>query len=829
MWRRTAKGSRFERCRRRRPDTAQIAVHGRYGPALAALVLVGLLLPPSPAVAQDVAQDGTTTLVQVDSLLVEGARRQNPQQIALGFGVRAGTAVSYRDIQRGLKSLWATGQFRDLQVRARGVAGESVTLILVVDEEPLLTSVAFVGLEHVSAGDVQDTTGLRPGRPYSEGAALAAERFIRAELADEGIPFARVEPRLEPVEGSDTEVRLIFEVAEGHRVTIAEVGFDGNAGLPDEALVGAISSKPEGFWWFRSGSFDEATLEDDLLSKLPTLYDSYGYLDFEVLGDTLIIDPETGKGRLEVRVDEGPQYALRSIEFNGNSRYSTEELEAFFEEEGGGLLASLGIGGSDEDVDYFDLVEFQSDVEQVESLYRNSGYIFARVQPSVQRHEPETEGGRPEVSVRLDISEGLLATVRRVDIDGNDFTYDRIIRERIFLLPGDEYSEQRLLQSYQQISSLGFFETPMELPTILPDPETGDVDITFHVSERNTGSVSFGTAVGGGVGLSGFLGYDQPNLFGQAKEGHLRWDFGRFINNFTVSYTDPAIQGSRISGTLSLFNSRNRFFQFNTGQWKRLGGSVRFGVPVPGSLRSRLFFGYSLVRTRYDLRDGVDDTSLFGRPDGMLSTVSFGVTRQTLDHPLFPTVGSRQSINSAFSGGFLGGDASFSKHTIEGAWWVPVGSLGSGPRPIRFALGFTGRLGAVFGDATDFPFERFWMGGVQFGEQLRGYDETSITPFGFFPEGSTDITQIARLGDAYLSMTAEYAIRFNDNLSMSLFMDAGNVWQGPSEIDPSQLFRGAGIGAQLVTPFGPLGLEYAYGFDKINPGWQLHFRLGPGF
>jgi outer membrane translocation and assembly module TamA len=64
---------------------------------------------------------------------------------------------------------------------------------------------------------------------------------------------------------------------------------------------------------------------------------------------------------------------------------------------------------------------------------------------------------------------------------------------------------------------------------------------------------------------------------------------------------------------------------------------------------------------------------------------------------------------------------------------------------------------------------------------------------------------------------------------VSTFLDAGNVWQDAAQVDPSQLFRGAGVGLQLVTPFGPIGLDYAYGFDKTEPGWQLHFRMGPGF
>ncbi len=121
------------------------------------------------------------------------------------------------------------------------------------------------------------------------------------------------------------------------------------------------------------------------------------------------------------------------------------------------------------------------------------------------------------------------------------------------------------------------------------------------------------------------------------------------------------------------------------------------------------------------------------------------------------------------------------------------------------------------------------MGGVQFGQSLRGYDETSITPRGFFPERSRDIPQIDRLGNAYFSATAEYKMVLNSNIGASAFFDAGNLWRGPEDIDTSQMFRGAGFGVQLVTPFGPIGLDYAYGFDKPEPGWQLHFRMGPQF
>jgi outer membrane protein insertion porin family len=163
---------------------------------------------------------------------------------------------------------------------------------------------------------------------------------------------------------------------------------------------------------------------------------------------------------------------------------------------------------------------------------------------------------------------------------------------------------------------------------------------------------------------------------------------------------------------------------------------------------------------------------------------------------------------------------------------VPVGSLGGdqpGTRPIRLTLGLTAEAGALFGDASRFPFERFWMGGVQFGRPLRGYDETTITPRGYIPRNAVGVSLAERFGDAYLRLSAEYAVRFTDNISLGAFYDAGNVWREPSEMDPTRLLRGAGVGLMLVTPFGPLGLDWAYGFDKDQPGWQLHFKFGQGF
>ena len=51
------------------------------------------------------------------------------------------------------------------------------------------------------------------------------------------------------------------------------------------------------------------------------------------------------------------------------------------------------------------------------------------------------------------IREGEPTYVRKIMIVGNDYTHDRIIRSRISLLPGDVFSQARLINSVQAVHS----------------------------------------------------------------------------------------------------------------------------------------------------------------------------------------------------------------------------------------------------------------------------------------------------------------------------------------------------------------------------------------
>ena len=325
----------------------------------------------------------------------------------------------------------------------------------------------------------------------------------------------------------------------------------------------------------------------------------------------------------------------------------------------------------------FNRSQWEAATEKVGNLYANNGYIYAQVVPQeVRRTAPD---GKPVVDLGWTIREGSPATINKIEIVGNDVTHERVIREAIVMLPGDLFSRDRLIRSYQNVSNLNFFQQPLPAPDVKPSENGVDVDIVFRVEEKRTGNINFGASLGQGTGVGGFLGLEEPNLFGRGKRGTLQWQFGKNINDFTLSYTDPNIKESRISGTVSLFDSRARYTVGDLGRRKQTGGALRLGFPFFGSRYTRLFTSYSYQRITYsegseDLRDRYSCTSC------VRSTLGSSVLRDTRFGLPFATGGSLMQVSGELNGGILGGQAITKKWTWKGAGtrpWAPWAGVGS--------------------------------------------------------------------------------------------------------------------------------------------------------
>jgi outer membrane protein insertion porin family len=792
----------------------------RFRPFLAAVAL--LLGGPAALVAQEPQAPPI-----VDSIAVEGNARLTPAQIIGTAGLVVRQPVNYRDIQRAITALFRTGQFDDVVVEQR-VVRERLVLALLVKERPVLQRWAVRGVDRLSEGAVKGRVKLVEGRPLDRNVVEQSRASIDSLYKEAGYYAARVKTLELPQDGD--KIRVVFDVVEGNRVAISQVTVDGNERFSDKTVVGQMSTRPEGFWWFQRGEFDEEKLEQDVREKLPGWYADRGFVDFQVTGDSLTADSAAGKAVLHLDVEEGPQYSVGTFDVEGNRRFSTDELMAFYPF---GPVDRTGAPAGR--ARPFNRSEWDAATEKVRDLYANNGYIYAAV--TTEENRRSGPGGKPYVDLGWAVREGSPATINKIEILGNDVTHERVIREAIVMLPGDLFSRERLIRSYQNVSNLGFFQQPMPSPDVRPSENGVDVDVVFRVEERRTGNINFGASLGQGTGVGGFLGLEEPNLFGRGKRGRLQWQFGKNINDFTLSYTDPNIRESRISGTVSLFDSRARFTVGDLGRRKQTGGSVQLGFPFFGSRYTRLFTSYSFQRIRYS--EGSDDLrERFRCTSCTRSSLGTSVLRDTRFGLPFATGGSMTQVSGELNGGILGGTGNYRKVDLEGRWYAPLGGLGSGGEfggGVQFVLGFTAKSGFIFGDAGPFFTELYSLGGVQFGIPLRGYDEFAITPNGFDPEASGNRASPDAFGKSYAAFTVEAGARISQSLYVSTFFDAGNVYRSARQWDPTRLFRGAGFGAAVISPLGPIGVDLGYGFDRVDgdgrpePGWQLHFKLGNFF
>jgi outer membrane protein insertion porin family len=803
----------------------------------ASFTLVFVAIGAAPLYAQEAGPGACST---PETIIATGNSRVDSAAVRSTAGLSTGVPLNVHDLQTGIKALYATGQFEDVQIICKvSPTTSKASLVIQVKERPILTDYKVIGADRVSPKDVKEKLAFATGAPVDPGKIAKAIASVDSLYESKGYYLASVKPESTLTAG---KLSINFKIDEGRRLAISGIRINGNKSVSDADVVSAMDTKPEGFLWTRNGELDDAKYAQDLSEKIPALYASRGYIDFRILKDTLIVDRAKGKGLIDITVTEGPRYKVGNFEVLGNRRFSSDQINAFYPfgknqtttvvQKATGLVRRNYTNPPNT----FDEARWDDAQQKLMEAYNDEGYIYANIRPVTER-VPSTDSVRL-VNLRWEIDERSPAIVNRIEIVGNDYTHESCIREQIVLAPGQVFNRNYLIRSYQNIGNLNFFESPMTAPETRPSGDQGDVDIVFNVKEKRTGNVNFGASMGQGTGLGGFIGLDQPNLLGRCKRAQVQWQFGRYINDFNLTYSDPNIRQSRISGSLTAYHSRSRFQIADLGGAVRTGGQMQLGFPVPQSIYTRLFVSYGGEKVRYE-SDGLLSTISAGCNNCFRSTLGFTAQHDTRTGLPFPADGGLQSFVAQFNGGPLGGTASYQRYTTELRSYAPIGHIGGsllGGEPMMFVVGLSARAGAVFGDTGPFFYSQaFTVGGTQYGEALRGYDEFAIGPGGFNP--NADQTQASRgsFGNAFFVGTGEFGLRVNQSLYLNTFFEGGNVWAKPREFDPTRLFRSFGFGASTLSPLGPLGVDLGYGFDKVDisgrpaPGWKLHFKLGQFF
>ncbi len=143
-------------------------------------------------------------------------------------------------------------------------------------------------------------------------------------------------------------------------------------------------------------------------------------------------------------IQEGREVSMNEIEFKGNREFDSEQLRQVMQTKERSFFTWITKSGR------VDREQVQSDLEAVENLYRNHGYLHARV-TDVKYFDNGDPEGRQKLRMVVTIQEGPRYRVRNVSFGKLSVYTPKQLEPGLSMLNGDIYSLQKVVDDSNMI------------------------------------------------------------------------------------------------------------------------------------------------------------------------------------------------------------------------------------------------------------------------------------------------------------------------------------------------------------------------------------------
>ncbi len=803
---------------------------------------------------------------EIGGITVSGADHLDANVLSLLSGLSVGDKVQVpgEKFSTAIENLWKQGLFEDVKITATKIQGKLIFINIAVEERPRLNKFALRGMTKSEADDLREKIKLIRGRVVTDNIITSTIVTVKEYFIDKGYADVKVDITKEQDKDKNSVV-LMITVVKGSKIKIKDINITGNNSIKTWKLRRTFKETKRKLWWnpFNNGKFDDGNYEKDK-KALIAKYNEKGFRDATIVKDSIY---RVSKKRMSIdmHIKEGNKYYFRNIDWVGNSKYSSKELQNV-----------LGIKKGDTyDQSLLDARLFMNpNGNDISSLYMDEGYLFFNVSPV----EIMTAGDSIDFEMR--IYEGKQATINKVTIVGNTKTNDHVVMREIRTRPGQLFRRSDIIRSQRELSQLGYFDPEKMNVTPTPNQATGTVDIEYKVEEKPSDQIELSGGYGGnrivgtlGVTFNNFSGKNffkkgawRPLPSGDGQRLSVRAQSnGLYFQSYNISFTEPWL-GGRKPNSLSV--SAYYSVQSN-GERKRIASEGKkianpnrnsldiFGMSVGLGKRLKKPDDYFTVyhELNYQYYTLNNFSSIFSFSNGYSNNIYYkmSIQRNSVDKPIFETRGSRISLTGQWTPPYsyfnnlnynTASDqqrfkfVEYHKYKITSTFFTPLtnkrGTEGKEARNLilRTSVGL-GFLTTYNQKAGESPFERFYLGGSGLtgyaldGREiiaLRGYDDQSFS-------GSRGT------GAAYIAKyTAElrFPVTLNPQATIYAlaFTEAGNAWDRARDFNPFKMYRSAGVGVRVFLPmFGLLGFDYGWRLDDVpsNLGMQkgqFHFTIG---
>lgn len=745
----------------------------------------------------------------VKDIRVEGIQRTEAGTVFNYLPVRVGDTFTDEKATTAIRTLYATGFFKDVRIDAEGDV-----LVVIVEERPAIASVAFTGMKEFDKDAITKglkDIGLGEARIYDRALIERAEQELKRQYLSHGYYSVQISTTITPVERNRVAVNFIVD--EGHVAKIRQIKIVGAKVYSESELREYMDLTTPGWltWYTKKDQYSKEKLAADI-EKLKSFYQNKGYIEMQVESTQVSITSDKKDIYLTLNIKEGEKYTVSDIDLEGELFGRDDEIYALITLEKGKTYSGEQLTNS---------------TKAISDYLGNFGYAFANVNP-----QPDINREKKEVAFTFFIDPGKRVYVRQINIGGNARTRDEVIRREFRQMEASWYEGEKVKISRDRVDRLGYFsEVTIETPEV---PGTTDqVDVNLKVLEKPTGNLMVGAGFSQSDKLMLTTAIEQENFAGTGNTVGLEVNTSHRYKTIAVSQTMPYFTDDGVSRRYELFYRTMRPPSINDSDWKveTLGGNVRFGIPFTEIDRIYLGAGveHNKIETGWDspvqYKEFVKDNG--GPDDGEGSATAYGIpltagwTRDSRDSTLVPTKGRMQKANFELS---VLGDMRYYRASYQHQYYWPMGTGGA------FALNGQIDYGEGLGGEKYPVFKNFYAGGIG---TVRGYESSSLGRYQVNPYygdreyigGSKRVIANAELGFPFPGMGYDRTLRW------FLFTDAGNVFEEDQSIKFDELRYSAGFGITWVSPMGPLKLSMGFPLnakddDEIE---NFQFTLGTGF
>ena len=232
----------------------------------------------------------------------------------------------------------------------------------------------------------------------------------------------------------------------------------------------------------------------------------------------------------------------------------------------------------------------------------------------------------------------------------------------------------------------------------------------------------------------------------------------------------------------------------STFESTRTGIGLTLGRTLGEYARASVTYNYEILEIS-DLDPGASDLLRQQEGTSYTSSITPRIVWDSRDNQFDPAGGSLQAFEVTGAG--LGGTNRFYKVVGGTTWYFPLPEGLTGFVRGRFGIG-DGYAGKELPAS-----ERFFLGGA-----------TTVRGFEFRDIGPKDSRGNPLGGTSFLQFNLEIGRSFGRLLRLVTFFDAGNVYNPGNQFDFGDLRRSAGVGFRLITPLGPIRLDYGFKLDR---------------